>query len=153
MWSDPGMSERRVSEMTLEFPYSRSTGPIVGAFLSGLREHRLLGIRGDGGRVLVPPLEHDPTSGATLGTGDLVEVGPEATVESWTWVSEPSAKHPLARPFAFALVKPDRAATAMVHAVDAGSIDAMYTGMRVRPRWRAEPTGMITDLEAWEPVL
>jgi hypothetical protein len=40
----------------------------------------------------------------------------------------------------------------MVHAVDAGNIDGMSTGMRVRPRWRAEPHHMIDDLEAWEPA-
>ena len=30
---------------TLEFPYSRTVGPVVGAFLAGLREHRIVGIR------------------------------------------------------------------------------------------------------------
>ena len=28
----------------------------------------------------------------------------------------------------------------MVHAVDAGSIDKMSTGMRVQPRWRGDGT-------------
>ena len=48
-------------------------------------------------------------------------------------------------------MRPDGADTAMVHAVDGGSIDKMHTGMRVQPRWRAEPHHMIDDLEAWEP--
>ena len=39
----------------------------------------------------------------------------------------------------------------MLHAVDAGSIDAMCTGMRVAPRWRAERIGHITDIEAFVP--
>jgi uncharacterized OB-fold protein len=38
----------------------------------------------------------------------------------------------------------------MVHAVDAGSIDAMRTGVRVVPRWRDEREGSITDLACWE---
>ena len=109
-----------------------------------------MGIRGADGKVLVPPLEYDPTTGAAL-DDDFVEVGPVATVESWTWVSVPGHKHPLQHPFAFALVRPDGADTSLVHAVDAGSEDAMSTGMRVTPRWRGEPTGMITDIEAWEP--
>lgn len=135
----------------LEFPYSRTLGPVVGAFLAGLREGKLLGIRGKDGRVLVPPLEYDPITGESLGT-ELAPVGPEGTVVAWTWVDEPSPKHPLDRPFSFALVKPDGADTSIVGAVDAGSADSMATGMRVRPRFKAEPSNLILDLEAWEPV-
>lgn len=145
------MSELRVTETKLEFPYSRSLGPVVGAFLTGLREGKLYGIRARDGRVLVPPLEYDPDSGESLGT-DLVPVGPEGTVVAWAWVAEPSPKHPLDRPFSFALVVPDGADTPMASPVDAGSIDAMSTGMRVRPRFKPEPHGLVTDLEAWEPV-
>jgi uncharacterized OB-fold protein len=123
----------------------------VGAFLAGLQDHKILGARvPSDGRVLVPPLEYDPNTGAAV--TDLVEVGPGGVVEAWTWVDTPTPKHPLDHPFAFALIKPDRADTAMVHAVDAGSIERMSTGMRVAPRWRAEPHHMIDDLEAWEPV-
>jgi uncharacterized OB-fold protein len=74
-------------------------------------------------------------------------------VQSWGWVSTPSPKHPLDHPFAFALITPDGADTAMVHAVDAHTVDAMRTGMRVQPRWRAEPRNRVDDIECWEPVL
>lgn len=145
------MTELRTSETKLEFPYSRTTGPVVGAFLAGLREGRILGIRGADGRVLVPPPEYDPETGEGLGT-DLVEVGPEATVEAWSWVYQPLPKHPLSRPFAFALVRPDGADSSMVHAVDSGDPAVMKRGLRVRPRFRSEPKGLVTDLEAWEPL-
>lgn len=141
-----------MSKSTLEFPYSRTLGPVIGAFLNGLREQQLVGVRTKRGRVLVPPLEYDPESGEAVDAAAIVEVGPGATVGAWTWVAEPSEKHPLDHPFAFALVTPDGADTAMVHAVDAGSIDAMRDGMRVVPRWRPERKGMITDLECWEPA-
>ena len=144
------VSEPRVTVTKLEFPYSRTLGPVVGAFLTGLREGKLYGIRARDGRVLTPPLEYDPDTGEALGT-ELVPVGPEGTVVAWTWVDEPSGKHPLDRPFSFALVKPDGSDTAIVGPVDAGSEDAMSTGMRVRPRFAPEPHGSITDL-AWEPV-
>lgn len=139
----------RTTKSTLEFPYSRTVGPVVGAFLAGLREHRIVGIRTSDGKVFFPPLEYDPNTGEEL--TELVDVGPAGTVESWTWVAEPTSKHPLSKPFAFALIKPDGADTAMVHAVDAGSIDKMSTGMRVTPRFKAEPTNRVDDLEAWEP--
>ena len=140
----------RTTKTTLEFPYSRTVGPVVGAFLAGLREHRILGVRNRDGRVFVPPLEYDPHTGEAL--EELVEVGPAGTVESWTWVPEPTPKHPLAHSFAFALIRPDNADTAMIHVVDAGTVERMSTGMRVRPRWRPDPHHMIDDLEAWEPV-
>ena len=140
----------RTTQSTLEFPYSRTVGPVVGAFLGGLREHKILGVRTPSGSVLIPPLEYDPNTGE--GLSEMVEVGPNATVVSWTWVAEPTAKHTLDHPFAFALVKPDGADTAMVHAVDAGSIDKMSTGMTVQPRWRAEAHNMIDDLACWEPA-
>jgi uncharacterized OB-fold protein len=140
----------RTTKSTLEFPYSRTVGPVVGAFLAGLREQRLVGIRTSDGKVFVPPLEYDPNTGDEL--TELVDVGPAGTVESWTWVEEPTSKHPLTKPFAFALIKPDGADTAMVHAVDAGSIDKMATGMRVTPRFKAEPANRIDDLECWEPA-
>jgi uncharacterized OB-fold protein len=140
----------RITKNTLEFPYSRTVGPIVGAFFAGLKEHRLLGIRTSDGKVLVPPLEYDPNTGESL--TELVDVGPNGVVESWTWVPEPTSKHPLSKPFAFALIRPDGADTAMVHAVDAGSVDKMSTGMRVTPRWRDEAKNRIDDLEAWEPA-
>ena len=133
----------------VEFPYTRSLGPVIGAFLDGLSEQRILGARA-GDRVLVPPPEHDPRTGEAI-DGELVEVGPGGTVTSWCWVTEPTPKHPLDRPFAVALVRLDGADSGFLHAVDAGSIDAMSTGMRVQPRWRAERHGHITDLESFEP--
>ncbi|MFD0856333.1 hypothetical protein ACFQ07_29100, partial [Actinomadura adrarensis] len=46
----------------LEFPggYTRSVGPVIGRFLSELRDGRLVGVRAVSGKVLVPPLEYDP---------------------------------------------------------------------------------------------
>ena len=131
------------------YDYRRSVGPVLGRFFTELRDRRLVGIRRPDGRVLAPPMEHDPDTAETL--SEIVEVGPSGTVESWAWVAEPRAKHPLDRPFAWALVKLDGADSAMLHAVDAGSEARMRTGLRVRPRWRAETRGEIADIECFEP--
>jgi hypothetical protein len=135
---------------TLEFPYKRSTGPVIGGFFEALRERRLTGVRTAGGQVLFPPLEHDPASGAPVDP-QPVEVGPGGEVTTWTWVGSPAAGHPLDRPFAFALIRLDGASTAILHAVDAGDAAAMRTGMRVVPRWKEEPQGRIDDIEAFVP--
>lgn len=139
----------QITEMTVKFPYRRSLGPVLGAFMTGLTEQKIIGIR-SGERVIVPPLEWEPSTGAQL-AHDFVEVGPAGTVQSWTWVSKATEQHPLDHPFAFALVKLDGADTGFIHAVDAGSIDAMSTGMRVAPRWKAERIGHITDIDAFIP--
>lgn len=134
-------------ESTIKFPYKRSLGPVLGAFMTALGEQRIIGIR-NGSRVLCPPLEWDPETGDEL-PHEFVDVGPAGTVESWSWVASPTSQHPLDHPFAFALIRLDGADTTLAHAVDTGSIDAMSTGMRVAPRWRAERKGHITDIEAF----
>jgi uncharacterized OB-fold protein len=133
----------------MELPYRRSVGPVVGAFLTGLRDGKVVGSRTANGRVLCPPLEYDPDSGEAV--GEIVDVSDAGTVQSWSWVGEPLRKHPLDRPFAWALVQLDGADTALLHALDAGSMESVSTGMRVRARWRAERVGHITDIECFEP--
>lgn len=134
----------------LAYPYRRSVGPLMGRFFTGMRDGRILGVRGSDGRVLVPPPEYDPVSGAPL--DEIVPVADEGVVTTWAWVYAPRPTHPLARPFAWALVRLDGADTALLHAVDAERETAMRTGMRVRARWRAERVGEMRDLEAFVPA-
>jgi uncharacterized OB-fold protein len=141
----------------LDYPggYTRSVGPVIGRFLTGLRDGRIEAVKLADGRVLVPPTEYDPSTSAEVAAegSHWIEVGPRGTVQTFTWVSKPRAgKHTLTKPFAFALIRPDGADTALLHMVDVSSADAMRVGMRVAPRWRAERTGHITDIEAWVPL-
>jgi hypothetical protein len=133
----------------LEYPYRRSVGALMGGFFTALRAGKIVGARAGDGRVHVPPPEFDAASGARL--TELVPVADEGVVTTWTWVHTPHRMHPLARPFAFALIRLDGADTPMLHAVDAGSESAMKTGMRVRARWRAERVGEIRDIESFVP--
>src|SRR5947207_7481734 len=151
------MTQVFTAERVLDYPggYTRSVGPVIGRFLTGLRDGKLLAVRLADGRVLVPPTEYDPsTSEAVAADGDRwIEVGPRGSVQTWSWVAQPRAgKHPLNRPFAFALIRPDGADTALLHFVDCGSPDAITVGMRVAARWNVERTGSITDIEAWVPL-
>jgi uncharacterized protein len=122
--------------LVIEYPFSRTTGPVVGAFFTALREGFLVGIKGTDGRVIVPPVEYDPVTSETL--TEIVEVGDAGVVTTWAWEPAPHDAQPLEHPFAWALIKLDGADTAMLHAVDtAGDQGKMATGMRVRARWRA----------------
>jgi uncharacterized protein len=143
------MTESRMVTSTLEFPYSRTLGPVIGAFAAGLREQRLLAARTTAGRVLMPPLEYDPETGDAT-EAELVEVGPGGVVESWSWVPVPSGRQPYDRPFAFAMIRVDGADTGMIHVLTAESAEEISTGMRVVPRWKPTRTGRIDDIEGWE---
>ena len=146
------MSTARVvlsAPYVLEYTYRRSVGPVLGRFLAGLRDGFVLGARTATGRVLVPPSEYDPDTSEPV--GELVPVGPAGVVTTWTWVETPRPRHPLQRPFAWALVKLDGADTPMLHAVDARAMGAMHSGMRVRVRWRKDRTGEIADIACFEP--
>jgi len=147
------MAEPEVLEAPniLEYPYSRSVGPIIGRFMTALRDGKFLGIRAKDGHVVCPPTEYHPETGEELSVDDLVEVGPDGEVTTWAWVNHPRDQHPLDHPFAFALIGLDGADTALLHVVDAGDESRMRTGMRVQPRWRAERVGEIHDVEAFVP--
>jgi uncharacterized OB-fold protein len=94
--------------------------------------------------VHVPPAEFDPVTYERL--TEIVPVASVGTVVSWTWQPEPLEGQPLDRPFAWALITLDGADTPLLHAVDAGSSDAIRTGARVHVHWADEPVGSITDI-------
>src|SRR6202142_4696151 len=62
------------ADHVLDHPYVRSVGPVIGAFLTGLRDGKVVGIKGTGGKVIVPPTEYDPDTGEE--TSDIVAAGP-----------------------------------------------------------------------------
>ena len=84
--------------LKVAFDYTRSTGPVLGAFFTGLRDGRVLAqARTSDGRVVVPPVEYDPvTHAADRPTSSRSP--PSGTVTTWTWVSEPVPGQPLDRP-------------------------------------------------------
>jgi uncharacterized OB-fold protein len=136
----------------LEFPYTRSVGPTLGRFMTGLAEGHVFGVRASDGRVYVPPVEYDPVTGAA--TTDFVQVADEGEVVSWSWAAEPLDGQPLDRPFAWVLVRLDGADSCVLHALDVESPSQVHTGMRVAVRWRAagERTGNIRDIACFEPA-
>src|SRR5688500_13555637 len=110
------MTRTLQAPVRVEFDYTRSTGPEVGRFLTGLRDGTVTGARVADGRVLVPPAAYDPVGHAKV--TDFVDVEPVGEVVSWTWVSEPVAGQPFDRPFAWVLVRLDGTDSGFLHALD-----------------------------------
>ena len=133
----------------LEYTYRRSLGPVLSQFFTGLRDGQIMGAKTAAGLVLVPPSEYDPATGDAI--VEVVPVGEAGVVKTWAWVDSPRPKHPMDKPFAWALITLDGADSAMLHAVDAGTMAAMATGMRVVARWREERVGSIHDIACFEP--
>ncbi|MFD7078005.1 Zn-ribbon domain-containing OB-fold protein [Nocardioides sp. NPDC059952] len=142
------MSRTLQAPVTVAFDYTRSTGPVIGRFLTGLRDATIVGGRLGDGRVAVPPPEYDPVTHQAV--TEFVELPDTGTVASWTWVSEPVAGQPFDKPFAWALITVDGADTPWLHAVEVASPDDIETGMKVRARWAEERTGSVNDL-VFEP--
>jgi uncharacterized protein len=136
--------------LEISFDYTRSLGPVLSEFMTALSDRQILGSRGADGRVHVPPAEYDPVTSAP--PAELVPVGPEGAVLTWSWQPSPVEGQPLDRPFAWALIQLDGADTGLLHAVDVGTAQAIRTGMRVRPRWAAQRSGSIRDIECFEPA-
>ena len=145
-------------DFELGYTYTRSTGPVIGRFLTGLREARIIGVCASDGRVLVPPMEFDPVTAAPLADGNFVDLAAHGEVISWSWVPSPRAPQPLDHPFAYALIRLSSPTTGaaevvpMLHAVDVGGNEkAMHSGMAVQARWAAERIGSMADLHCFEP--
>src|SRR5688500_4574880 len=136
--------------LKVEFDYTRSLGPTLSEFMTGLKRRQVLaGVLSDGS-VAVPPPEYDPDTLDPV--TELVPVSDEGVVQTWTWVPEPVPGQPLDRPFAFAHVLLDGADRPLLHAVAVDSPDQIETGLRVRVRWAEETVGAITDIRWFEPL-
>ncbi len=56
---DPVTETQLHAPMEIAFDYTRSLGPVLGQFMTGLRERRILGARAADGTVHAPPFEYD----------------------------------------------------------------------------------------------
>jgi uncharacterized OB-fold protein len=146
------MSQPEVLSQAFElgFTYTRSTGPVVGRFLTDLRDRKITGIKASDGRVIVPPKENEPDTAEEL--SEFVEVGEQGEIVSFAWVTEPRDAHPLDKPFAWAMIKLDGADVPMIHCVAADSEDSIRTGSRVQAQWADETIGFITDIRCFKLV-
>lgn len=145
--SEPGTLH---APLNVEFDYTRSLGPTLSGFMTGLKRRQILGGVLSDGKVAVPPPEYDAMTFDPI--TELVQVADVGVVRTWAWVPEPVPGQPLDRPFAFAQIVLDGADRPLLHAVAVMGPDQIRTGMRVRAHWTDEPVGAITDIRWFEPL-
>jgi hypothetical protein len=133
------------SSIDIGFPYTHSTGPIVGAALGAFADARIVGARCTScARVNVPAREWCELCGGT--SGELVDVGPGGIVRVAARATV-TPLSPLPDPFWWVLVRLDGADTDLIHASRA----AVESGARVHAVWRDDRIGSIRDIESFEP--
>ena len=105
-------------------------------------------------RVYLPPR---PVCGICYVKCDgWVRVGPEGTITGATVVEAPfidpitGKQRPV--PYGFAFILLDGASTNIFHFVDEVDHTKLLVGMRVRPRFKSERIGSITDVDGFELI-
>ncbi|MFI5394467.1 MAG: Zn-ribbon domain-containing OB-fold protein [Candidatus Binatia bacterium] len=140
-------------QLTMEFPYKHSTGPVIGRFLAGLKEQkRIWGQRAAGQGVVVPPTGYSEIDGST--GSEWVEVKDTGVVTAVAVVRNPiDGLHPFSSPFAFVLVRLDGADTAMAHVVK-DDLDQLKVGARVKAVWAPDDqrNGTIRDIACFQLI-
>ncbi|WP_138906933.1 Zn-ribbon domain-containing OB-fold protein [Streptomyces chryseus] len=127
------MPEVLSAPLVVEFPFTRSLGPVQSAFLTGLRERTVLGVKTSGGQVLVPPVEYDPATAEEI--RDLVEVAPTGTVTTFCIVNIKARNLDIEVPYVYGHIALDGADLALHGRIGGIPYDQVRMGLRVEPVW------------------
>lgn len=138
------MTAPRVTDFTVDAPFTHSTGEGVGKFLTALRDDQVIWGRRCSGceRVVVPAADHCESCAGSL--DQWVEVGPTGEVSDVTVVRTAMPLTGLEPPFAVVRIRLDGADTDLVHLCP--DPDSITRGTRVEAQWAANRSGSIRDI-------
>lgn len=149
-------SEPRFVETRLRLAYRYGAGRFASRYLVKLRDQAVFeGVRcPQCRRVYVPPR---PVCGICyVACEEWVPIGPEGSITGATVVETPFVDPITGRqrpvPYGFAIIRLDGASTNIYHFLDETDRDRIQVGMRVRPRFRAQREGSVTDVECFEII-
>ncbi|MBT8339214.1 MAG: Zn-ribbon domain-containing OB-fold protein, partial [Desulfatitalea sp.] len=139
-----GTDSNIVIHKTFELEYGCYTGPIIGKFLTELRDNKkIMGIRcPECGKVFCPPVDFCPD--CFIAPTDWVEVKDEGVMISHTEVFKDFPGQPHGAPYVVGLFKLDGADTPMVHLLF-WTTDVFYvkSNMHVKAVWKENREGSI----------
>lgn len=129
--------EPQILATTLSMPYTLTPGGAAGEFLAGLAQHDILGSRCRSCLRTVVPAQ-DACTRCGEETPERWAVPHNGSVMSWTAFDGGVV----------AKIRLDGTDSDLLHRI-LGAESELAAGVRVSARWRAEPTGWITDLEGF----
>ena len=116
-------------------------------------EQKIMGARCDACNLVYwPPRSTCGRCFGQIPMKNLLEIGPEGTVETFTLVNYSEPIHPKKAPFILAVVKLDGADTGLTHYLAGIEFEQAQEGLRVRPVFKDERKGEILDIDHFEPV-
>lgn len=104
------------------------------------------------GKVFWPPRATCGKCFGVLTEADMVEIGPEGTLETFTKINYTEPVHPDGCTQVYGIVKLDGADTGMAHMIQVEDYDSLETGMRLKPVFSESPNGNILDIKYFEPI-
>jgi uncharacterized OB-fold protein len=134
-------------------PYTWWVGELGSRFLIALRdEAKIIGNRcARCNTVYVPPRKN--CGSCFVDIDQFVELGNEGIVTAYTIVRFSYPLHPVAPPFAYAVIKLDGADVGFTHIIK-DDLDKLGNNVRVRARFkdRADRTGNILDIDCFQLI-
>jgi len=147
-----------VSKQVLSINQKFSTGPVMGRFLTELKENkRIMALRCSGnGRYLLPPREVDAWS--LEEPHEWVEVGPAGTVREFDIIyyasPDPLTGETREVPYCVGWINLDGSdeGNPLWHLVDTSDLSKIRSGTRVRAVFREERKGEMEDIIHFEVI-
>ena len=135
----------------IALPYTWWAGEVGSRFLSTLRdEQKILGNRcATCNTVYVPPRKNCGRCFREI--DQWVELGNEGVVQAHTIVRFQYPLQPAKTPFAYAVIKLDRADVGLVHIIR-DRVDELKNGVRVRALFKEDRKGHILDIDSFQII-
>ncbi len=146
-----------VLKKTISVDMKYSTGRMMGKFLKGLKEKKILANKcPECGRRQVPPREI--CAACVCRAEEFVEVGPEGVITMIEYVyyasPDPLTGETRETPYGVAIILLDgcEGNETMWHLLKSDELDSFKRGDRIRPVWAEERTGNLFDIKYFEKV-
>ena len=128
-------------------------GNIAGRFYETLaNEKKILGVSCRTCRkVYWPPRATCGRCFSKLSEDDLVEIGPEGSLETFTKIEYHEPVHPRKGPLIYGVIKLSGADCGMAHLVGEVDFEELHVGMPMKPVFSKSPEGNILDIAYFKP--
>ena len=129
-------------------------GKIAGCFYDRLKnEKKITAVRCRScDKVYWPPRANCGRCFDALSEENMVEIGPEGTLETFTRINYSEPVHPEGFTQVYGIIRMDGADTGIAHMIRAENYESLKTGMRMTPVFTEAPSGNILDIKYFEPV-